>query len=78
MYKIEEVGWVEIQDNDVFIGFKRRSNDLTLILRGADLKGNKAIDFGVNVWAVDAKHVGWRPGSGPYYMEVTARHGRIE
>ena len=75
---IDEVSWVEVEGNDVYIGFKSRPSDLTAIVGAAALHGNRATGFGVHVWAVDAKHTGWRPGSGPYFLELTARHGKIE
>jgi len=75
---VQEVSWFEVDDNNVYIGFSTKSYDLTLILRGAALRANAAIDFGVHVWAVKAANKGWRPGDGPYYGEVTARYGKIE
>ena len=75
---IKEISWFEVDDNDVYIGFRTRPNDLSLILRGAALRANKAINFGVHVWGVKSSQKGWRPGQGPYYEEVTARYGKIE
>jgi hypothetical protein len=56
-----------------YLNFKR-----TLILKGAAKRANDAFGLGVHVWAVDGTKKGWRPGDGPYYEEVTARHGKIE
>lgn len=78
LHDIPEIGWFEVDGNNVYIGFKTVPSDLSLIIRGAALRANKAIDFGVHVWAVKASQKGWRPGQGPYYEEVTARHGKIE
>jgi hypothetical protein len=75
---VEEIAWFEVEDNNVYIGFNTRPNDLTLILRGAALRANKAINFGVHVWGVKASQKDWRPGQGTYYEEVTARYGKIE
>jgi hypothetical protein len=75
---IEEVAWYEVDDNDVIVGFEPLPEDWELVIRGAALRGNRAIDFGCHVWAVKAKDRGWRPGTGPYYGEVTARQGKIE
>jgi len=78
--EINEVQWIEFDRNTVYIGFNPRPSDLSLILRGAALRGNDAIDFGVHVWAIDANRFnrGWRPGDGPYFEEVTARYGKIQ
>ena len=74
---IPEVEWVEVDGNDVYIGFKERPSDLKLIIHAAAINGNRAHGFGVHVWAVDAKYAGWRPGAGPYWCTATARHGKI-
>jgi len=75
---IEEIAWYEVDGNDIYIGFNRRPNDISFILRGAALRANKVTNFGVHVWGVNANQKGWRPGDGPYYEEVTARYGEIE
>ncbi len=77
---IKEVEWVSVDGNDVYIGFNQFPNDFKTICKGAALRGNEEIDFGVHVWAIDANRYSnsWRPGSGSYQYEVTARHGRIE
>lgn len=75
---IPEVSWFEVVGNNVYVGFNSKSDDLSLIIRGAAVKGNKAIQFGVHVWAVPANNRGWRPGKGPFYEEVTARNGKIQ
>ena len=69
--KVPEIDWVEFQDNDVYIGFNKRPDDLDAVLAAAALNGNRAINFGVHVWAVDSKQKHWRPGKGPYWKEVT-------
>jgi len=75
---IEEIGWYEVDGNTVYVGFNIRPTDISLILKGAALRANNAINFGVHVWAVKANQKGWRPGDSSYYEEVTARHGKIE
>jgi hypothetical protein len=74
-----EIAWIEINNNNVYIGFSKRTPDVSMIIRGAALRCNKAINFGCHVWAVpaDAKRP-WKPGSGPYYDEATARGGKIQ
>lgn len=78
--EISEIEWYEIQRNNIYIGFKQLPSNWQIIINGAALRGNETIDFGVHVWAINANkfNKGWRPGDGPYYGEVTARHGRIE
>jgi hypothetical protein len=74
-----EIAWIEINGNNVYIGFSKRTPDVSMIIKGAALKCNKAINFGCHVWAVpaDAKRP-WKPGSGPFYDEATARGGKIQ
>ena len=76
---IEEIKWVQFEDNNAYIGFDPLPNDWQAIIRAAALHANKATDFGFHVWAVKAEARGWRPGSSrSLYGEVTARHGKIE
>jgi len=75
---ITEIAWYEVDDNDVFIGFSPIPNDWKTILKGAALRANKKINFGVHVWALNSNQKGWRPGDGRYIGEVTARYGKIE
>lgn len=75
---IDEVAWVEIDGNNVYIGWDDPPGDLGAINRAAAMAGNRAIDFGVHVWSVKGGAPGWRPGGGPYLCETTARHGRLE
>ena len=71
---------VMLMDNNLYIGFNTRPQDLTLIIRGAALVGNKATGFGFHVWAINANEYnkGWRPETGSCYEETTARYGKIE
>ena len=75
---IPEVAWIEIERNNVYVGFKSLPKDWEMIIKGAALRGNEAIDFGCHVWAVDADKKGWRPGDSPFYGEFSARYGRLE
>ena len=75
---IEEVAWVEFEDNDVYVGFTHRPSDLAAVINTAALHGNRAHGFGVHVWAVFANPRGWRPGDGPYYCEATARSDELK
>ena len=76
--EIPEVSWYEVERNNVYIGFSPLPDDWGIIIKGAALRGNKVINFGCHVWAVDANKMGWRPGDSPFYGEVTARHGKLE
>jgi hypothetical protein len=74
-----EIEWMDVDGNNVYIGFKKAPRDLSIIIRAAALSCNKAINFGCHVWAVPSNsNRPWRPGAGRYYEEVTARYGRIE
>jgi len=78
--EINEVKWIDIDGNDVYIGFEPLPSDYKIICKSAALNGNRAINFGVHVWAIDASkyHKGWRPGDSPFYYTITARYGKIE
>jgi hypothetical protein len=78
--EINEIKWVDIYDNDVYIGFDPLPSDYKIVCKAAALHGNKAINFGVHVWAINARKYqkGWRPGDGTYYYETTARYGKIQ
>ncbi len=75
---ISEVKWWEVDDNSIYINFEPTPSDWNMIIRGAALKANKAIDFGTHVWALSGKQKGWRPGDSGYLGEVTARYGKIK
>jgi len=75
---IPEVSWVKFDDNNVYIGFKTLPGDLGAIVNAAAIHGNRAIDFGVHVWAVPETQKNFRPGLDPSYCSATARHGKIE
>ena len=75
---IPELQWIDIKSNRVYLGFTRRPSDMDLILKGAALKCNQAINFGCHVWAVDARDRPFVPGEGRYYQSVTARYGKIQ
>jgi len=74
---IDEVAWVEIDDNNVYVGFDPSPSDMDAIIRAAAMTGNRAADFGVHVWAVKANQRNWRPGQESYLAEPSARHGKI-
>lgn len=75
---IEEVAWMQIDDNNVYLGFDPVPSDLAAIVNAAALKGNRALGFGVHIWTTSGDQRGWRPGSGPYYCEATGRYGKLE
>ena len=75
---IPEIQWWEVVQNNIYISFSSAPNDYENIIRVAAMKGNKKIDFGVHVWALENQPAGWRPGHSPYLGEVTARYGEFE
>jgi len=75
---IPEISWVEFDGNNVYIGFKELPSDLRTIINAAAVHGNRALGFGVHVWAIKASNKKWRPDSGSYLCEATARYGKIE
>ena len=75
--EIQEIGWVEIENNHIYIGWNSIPNDLSFVNRAAAVHGNRAIGSGFHVWSVDAGYEGWRPGDAPYYCETTARGGKV-
>jgi hypothetical protein len=76
--EIPEIVWYQVERNNVYIGFSPLPEDWEMIIKGAALRGNQAINFGCHVWAVDANKKGWRPGDSPFYGEVTARYGKLQ
>jgi len=78
LHEIPEIDWIEIEDNNVYIGFNSLPEDWRIIVNAAAVHGNKAINFGCHAWAVDARYRGWRPGDGPFYGEASARYGKLE
>jgi len=76
--EVPEIAWIDIDDNDIYIGFTSLPLDYATLLKAIALNCNWEINFGVHVWAVDAKYKHWRPGDSSYYFETTARYGKIE
>ena len=72
----EDVAWIHFEDNNVYVGFTEVPLDLNSLLRAWALQGNRAIDFGVHVWAVPADAP--RGSVERTYAEATARYGKIE
>lgn len=77
--ELPEVTWIEVDDNNVFIGWHRIPADFRSVNIAAANLGNRTIDFGVHIWSLKSSQSGWRPGDpGGYICETTARHGQIE
>lgn len=76
LHEIQEIGWVIFENNNVYIGFKSIPVDMGTIVRGAAYFGNKAYNFGVHVWALNARYKE-NYKSAPVYCKATARHGRV-
>lgn len=77
LYEIPEISWVKFERNSVYIGFTSVPSDLTLILGAAAFHGNKAIDFGVHVYAYDARRYGPTTG-GNFFKGATCRYGKVK
>ena len=69
---IPEISWVKFNKNNVYVGFKSKPADMSSIVGGAALFGNKAYGFGVHVWAVPANNKNWKVGEGAF--GVVHRH----
>ena len=69
-----DVAWVETQDNNVYIGFRSKPEDLSTVVRAAAFVGRSAVNETVHVWAVDGTQLHWRPsnGNGTYWLCGTA------
>ena len=76
--EIQEIGWVEFEENNVYIGWKSIPGDFGMINRAAAAIGNNAIQFGTHFWSVKDDQKGWRPGDAPYYCATTARGGKVK
>ncbi len=74
---VEEIVSWRVDDNNVYIHFAPVPDDWRGIIRGAALRGNRAIDFGCHVWAIDHRVRQARGGNAGYLDEVTARYGKV-
>ena len=74
---VDDVTWMEVDRNNVYLGFGVVSEDLALIVNDAAMNGNEVLGLGVHVWAVQAD-LGWRPGQPGLLCEATARGGQFE
>jgi ABC-type oligopeptide transport system substrate-binding subunit len=75
---INEVAWVQLNGNNLYIGFTSFPSDVAAIIRAAALTGNRETNFGFHVWAVEASRRDYAQNPGGRFFEVTARNGRIE
>lgn len=76
LMELDEVQWVEVDDNSVYIGINTLA-DLKLICNAAAYVGNKDIGFGVHVYAIDArKHSNSASSKHTYVYNVTYRNGK--
>lgn len=77
--EMDEVDWVEYDDNEVYVGFNRFPSDLKPMINAWAVQANWALGFGVRVYAVLNAPKGWRPGAPSAGLYVgAARHGKIE
>ena len=77
---IEEVAWVEFDRNDVYVGFRSVPTDLIAVVNSAALRGNRALNFGVSVYAVQSPPAqrGWRLGQPGFLCWAAVRYGKFE
>ncbi len=77
---LPDVAWWAVHGNEVMIGFTEWPADGEMILKGAALRGNKAIDFGCHAYGVRATDTAARMDGriDRIYGTATARYGRIE
>lgn len=77
--EIEEVSWWIVDDNSVYIGFNTICSDLKQICNAAAFHGNKTIDFGCHVYALDAKDYPYATNSNfRHVYSATYRHGKMQ
>ncbi len=72
---IPEVSWVVFDRNNVYLGLESLPSDIKIIVGAAAYHGNRAINFGVHVWAVDSKFR--ESPSDRYICFATARYGKV-
>ena len=75
---LPEISWVKFDDNNVYIGFNTRPSDLRMIVNAAAIHGNRALGFGVHVWAVRDFQMDFHPRWDSSYCTATARHGKLQ
>jgi len=76
--EIDEVAWVHFDKNNVYVGFNPLPHDYKFICQAAAFQGNKALNFGVHVWAVPSDDQSWKQGNtGRYFCTTTARGGKV-
>ena len=73
--QLKEIAWVQIEGNNVHIGFTKRPSDLRTIVNAAAFQGNKAIKFGVHVWAYPEQS---KNSKNHYFCSATARYGKVQ
>lgn len=77
--EMDEVDWVEYEDNEVYVGFNMFPSDLKPMINMWALAANRELNFGVRVFAVLKAPKGWRPGTPCAGLYIgAARHGKIE
>ena len=74
---VDDVTWMEVDRNNVYLGFSSIPEDLTLIVNAAARNGNAVLGSGVHAWAAQANR-GWRPGQPGFLCEATVRGGQFE
>lgn len=75
LYNIPEISWIKFEHNSVYIGFNSSRSDVTTILRMAAFHGNKAIDFGVHIYAYKCSYP---TTGGNFFKGATCRYGKVK
>lgn len=80
---VEEIEWIEVENNQIYIGFKSIPEDYESILRGASWRASRAIFYKVTVWGLPTWKYkkGWRLETAPpeldrYWSRYFGRYGR--
>lgn len=76
--EVPEIAWMEIQANNVYLGWKSVPANFDSINRDAAVQANRALNFDVHVWSVSETQKGWRPGNKSFICETVARFGKVK
>lgn len=74
---VPEIAWVEVEGNEVYIGWRELPPDLRAVVNFAAAHANEAIRFGAHVYSALNVAPGWRPGQPGFICSASARGGRV-
>jgi hypothetical protein len=77
---MDEIDWVEYDDEVVYIGFNKRPDDLKTMIDMWAIQANRELGSMVSVWAVVGEEKGWRPGNSASVngYHAIARNGKTQ